>query len=145
MLWNFFPFKGDLVLGKARSCRVPNLSWRGAESPEWSNVLPKKLYMRCEAGVGTLSWWSCQSPVSYSCGLPNHLNSFHRGMFKLNSKSDADSSLYSLSHFEWNGTTVRMLTQQHLPPHRLVQWNRYCSCMSIPVHTPWLPGHVDVT
>ena len=30
----------------------------------------------------------------------NHLNSFHGGMFKLNVKYDADSLLYSLSHFE---------------------------------------------
>ena len=37
-------------------------------------------------------------------------------MFKLNVKFDVDSLLYSLSHFEWDGHTVHMLTQQHLPP-----------------------------
>ena len=31
--------------------------------------------------------------------LLNHQNSFHRGMFKLNTEFDADSLLYSLSHF----------------------------------------------
>ena len=36
--------------------------------------------------------------------------------FKLNAKFDADSLLYSLSHFECDGHTVHMLTQQHLPP-----------------------------
>ena len=30
-----------LVLGKARSCRVPNLCCSGAESPGWFDVLPK--------------------------------------------------------------------------------------------------------
>ena len=30
-----------LVLGKARSCRAPNLGCRGAESPGWFDVLPK--------------------------------------------------------------------------------------------------------
>ena len=30
-----------LVLGKARSCRVPNLGCSGAESPGWFNVVPK--------------------------------------------------------------------------------------------------------
>ena len=30
-----------LVLGKARSCRVPNLGCRGAESTGWFDVLPK--------------------------------------------------------------------------------------------------------
>ena len=30
-------------------------------------------------------------------------------------------------------------------PHRLVQWSRQCSCMCIVVHSPWLPGYIDVT
>ena len=37
-------------------------------------------------------------------------------MFKLNTKFDADSLLYSLSHFEYDGHTVHMLTQWCLPP-----------------------------
>ena len=38
-------------------------------------------------------------------------------MFKLNAKFDAGSLLYSLSHVECDGHTVRMLTQWHvLPP-----------------------------
>ena len=40
--------------------------------------------------------------------------SFHGGMFMLTTKSDADLSLYSLSHFECDGHTVHMLTQWHL-------------------------------
>ena len=61
-------------------------------------------------------WWSCQSPVAHSCGLLNHPNSFHGGMFKLHEKCDADSLLYLLSHFECDGQTVHMLTQWRLPP-----------------------------
>ena len=63
-----------------------------------------------------LLWWSCQSPVAHSCGLLNHPNSFHRGMFNLNTKFDADSLLYLLSHFECNSHRVHMLTQWCLPP-----------------------------
>ena len=37
-------------------------------------------------------------------------------MFKLNTKFDADSLPYPLSHFEWNGHRVYMLTQRHLLP-----------------------------
>ena len=48
--------------------------------------------------------------------LLNYQNYFHRGMFKLNAKSDADFLLYWLSHFECNGHTVHMLTQWHLLP-----------------------------
>ena len=29
-------------------------------------------------------------------------------------------------------------------PHWPVQWSRHCSHMCIPVHSPWLPGYVDV-
>ena len=46
----------------------------------------------------------------------NHPNRFCGGMFKLNEKSDADSLLYLLSHFECNGHTVHMLIQWHLLP-----------------------------
>ena len=105
-----------LVLGKARSHRALNLGCSRAGSPGWFDVSPKKLCMRHVAWVGTLSWWSCQSPVTHSCSLLSHLNNFHRGMCKLNPKSDADSLLYLLSHFECNSHTVHMLPQQYLLP-----------------------------
>ena len=46
----------------------------------------------------------------------NHLNSFCGEMFKLNVKFDADSLLYSFSHFQYDGHTVHMLIQWCLPP-----------------------------
>ena len=72
--------------------------------------------MRCDAWVSVLSWWSYQSPVSHSCGLLSHPNSFWTGMFKLHAKFDAHSLLSLLSHFECDGHTVHMLIQQHLSP-----------------------------
>ena len=128
MVWNFFPSKVILILGKGRSCRAPILGCRGAESPGWFDVLSKNSawavmqeWTRCrsghDAGVDVLLWWSCQSPVAHSCGLLNHLNSFRRGIFKLNAKSDVDSLVYSLSHFECDShNTVHMLTQWCLLP-----------------------------
>ena len=35
-------------------------------------------------------WGNCQSPAAHSCDLLNYPSSFCRGMFKLNSKFDAD-------------------------------------------------------
>ena len=61
------------------------------------------LYLRCTHCI-----------VSES--LLNHWNNFHGGMFKLNTKCDADLLLQSLSHFEYNSHKVHMLIQQHLPP-----------------------------
>ena len=105
-----------LVLGKARSYRAPNMDCSGAESPGWFDVLSKRLCMRLDAWTGAWSWWSCPSPVAHSCDLLNHVNSFHRGMFKLNATFDADWLLYSVSHFECDGHTAHMLTQRRLPP-----------------------------
>ena len=104
-----------LALGKARSHRAPNLGYRGAEWPGWFDVSPKNC-MRHDTWVVMLTWWGCQSPAAHSCVLLNHLNNFHRGMFKLNAKYDADLLLYSLSHFECNNHTSQMLTQEYLLP-----------------------------
>ena len=111
-----FHSKVILGLGKARNHRAPYLGCRGAESPRWFDVSPKKLCMRYDAWAGTLLWWSCQSPDVHSCGLLNHLNSFCRGMFKLTAKFDADLLLDFLSHFECDGHSVHMLTHWCLLP-----------------------------
>ena len=29
-------------------------------------------------------------------------------------------------------------------PHWLVWWSHHCLCMHIPVHSPWLPGYINV-
>ena len=76
----------------------------------------KTLCMRRNTWAGTLLRWSCQSPIAHSCGLLNHLNSFCRGMFKLNTKFDADLLLNLLGHFECYGHTVPMLTPWSLLP-----------------------------
>ena len=71
----------------------------------------KKLCMRRVAWAGL-----CCDEAAHSCGLLNHLNSFHGGMFKLNPNSDEDSLLYQLSHFECDSHTLHGLSQRHLPP-----------------------------
>ena len=68
---------------KARSHRVPNLGCKGAESPGWFDVLQKKNCTRHDAWASLLSWWSCQSSVARSCGLLDHLNSFHHAVHML--------------------------------------------------------------
>ena len=112
---NLFPFEDDFSLGKGQKLKGAYLGWRGAESPGWSDVLPKH-GTRHDAWAGMLLWWSCQSPVAHSCSLLNHLNSFHEEMFKLNAKFDADLLLYLLDHYECDGHTVHMLTHGCLLP-----------------------------
>ena len=100
--------------------------------------------MRRDAWVGTLLWWSCQSPGAHTCGLLNHLNSFCGGMFKLNSKFDAHLLLYLISHLSAMVTQYTCSVNSAYHPHWLLQWSCHCSHMCIPVHSPWLPGHTDV-
>ena len=38
-----------------------------------------------------------------------------------------------------------MLTQWHLPPPLTSTESGHCSRMHIPVHSPWLPGYIDLT
>ena len=84
-----------LLLGKPRSNRTPNLGCRGVITwVIW--CFAEKLCTRHDAWAGVLLWWSCQSPVAHGCGLLNQLNSFRGGIFKLNTKSDAESLLYSV-------------------------------------------------
>ena len=144
MVWSLFPFKGDFSFRKARSCRVPNLGCRRAESPGWFDVMPKKLCTRFDTWAGVSSWWSCQSPVAHSWSLLNHQISLCGGVFKLNTKLDADSLLYSLSHFECDGHTVHTLTQRHpLPPLTSTVKSSLFTHVH-PVLSPWLPGYIDV-
>ena len=79
--------------------------------------------MQCVSGRG----WSCQSPVAHSCSLLNHPNSFCRATFRLHAKFDADSLLYSLSHFERDGYTYTYLLTSVYCPLWLVQWSHHCS------------------
>ena len=67
-----------------------------------------------------------------------------RGLFKLNAKFDANSLLYLFSHFVCGGHTVHMLTQRCLLPPLTNAVNGRCSCMCVPVHSPWLPGYISV-
>ena len=106
-----------LFLGKPRSRRTPNLGCRGAESSGLFDVLLKSSARNmmheyaccCDEGANhqlhTSQVWPSES-----------LEQFPWRMFKLNAKSDTDSWLYLLSHFECDGHIGHMLTQQRLPP-----------------------------
>ena len=79
--------------------------------------------------------------MAHSCDLLNHPCSFHRGMFKLKAKFDADSLVYSVilnvTAAQYTGSLSGI---RH--PHWLVQWSRHCSHMYIPVHSPWMSCRV---
>ena len=143
IVWNLLSFKGDFSFGKSQKLQ-------GAKSGLYGDRITWVIWCFAKilcAGHGAwvdLLWWSCQLPVAHGYGLLSNLTSFHWGMFKLNATLDTDLLLYLLSHFECDGHAVHMLTQGDYLPHWLVQWSWHCSCMCIPVHSPWLPGYTDV-
>lgn len=64
-------------------------------------------------------------------------------MFKLTTKFDIDLLPYS--------AILNAMATQYIysfngvyHPDWLVQWSRHCSHMHIPIHSPWLPGYMDV-
>ena len=135
MIRHFFPLRDDFSLGKSQKSQ-------GAKSGLWGSwvtwviwCFAKKLCMRRDARAGTLSWWSCQSPVAHSCGLVNHPNSFHGGMFKLNAKFDADLLLYSVI-LNVTATQYTCSPNSVYLPHWLARQCRHCSPVSTPVHSP---------
>ena len=107
MVWNLFPSKVILVLQKARILRLSNLACGGAKSPGWFDVLPKN---SARDVMHERAHYCDEAAIRQ---LPTAVAFW---MFKLNAKFDADWLLYLLSHFECDGHTVHMLTQQHLPP-----------------------------
>ena len=115
-VWNLVPFKSDFSFGTSQKSQGTESGLLGGWVTWVIWCFTKKLCARRGTWVSVLSWWRCQSPVAHSCGRLNHLDGLREGMFKLNTKFDADSLLYSLSHFECNSHTVHMLTQQHPPP-----------------------------
>ena len=94
--WNLFPFKGDFNFGKSQK------SLRAKP--------------RLKEGLSHLDYLMFCQNLCMSYSLLNHPNSFYRGMFKLNSKFDADSLLCLPKCFECYNHTVHMLTQQRLQP-----------------------------
>ena len=130
-----------LVLGKARSTGCQIWAEEGLSSLG-ELMFCQKLCTRRDAWVGTLLWWSCPSAVAHSCHLLNHPDSFHWGMFRINEEFDADLLLYSVI---LNATATQYTYSLNgiYRPHRLVQWS-HCSHMCTPVHSPWLPGYINV-
>ena len=133
-----------LVLGKARSHRVPNLGCSGAESPGWSDVLPKnsaqdvmheQVHCHDEAA-------SHQLPIATAFWIISIVSTEECSSLTQN----RIQILFSACSVVLKVTTTqcRCSLNSIYRPHWLVQWCRHCSHMCILVHSPWLPGYIDV-
>ena len=134
-----------LVWGKARSCRAPNLHCRGAESPGWCVVLPKNSApdVMCELVHCHGEAADHQLPIAAAFWI-----------IQIVSMEECLSIMQNLMRIHCSTHLVifsAMATQYTCPlssvyhPHWLVQWSHHRSHMHIPVHSPWLPGYMNVS
>ena len=132
-------------MGKAWSHRMPNLGCRGAESPEWFDVLPKH-----SAWDGMHKWAHCCDEVPFH-QLPIAVAFW---IIRIVSVEECSSLMQNLMQIHCCTCSVilNVIATQYTCslnsiycPHWLVQWSRHCSLMRIPVHSPWLPGYIDVS
>ena len=133
-----------VVLGKARSCRVPNLGCRGAESPEWFDVSQKK-----STRAVIHEQVCCYNEASYH-QLPTAVASWMIWIFSVEECSSLTQNLME-NHCSTRSVILNVPATQYTcslkgvyHSHWLVQWSCHCLCMHIPVHSPWLPGYIHV-
>ena len=139
------PFsKVILVLGKARSHRVSNLGCRGVESPGWFDVLPKNF-----------AWEMMHELAHCSDEATNHQLSIDAAFWiiQIVSIEECSSFMQNLMQICWPTYSVilNVMATQYTCSlngtyclHWLVQRSCHCSHVCIPVHSPWLPGYIDV-
>ena len=129
-----------LVLGKARGCRVPNLGYREAKSSGWFVVLPK------HSAWDVMHEWMHKSA--------NHRLSIAVAfcIIQVVSAVKFSSLMHNLMqiHCSTHSVLLNVRATQYTcslsgvySPQWPVQWSHHCSCMCVPVHSPWLPGNIN--
>ena len=144
MVWNLFSVKGDFSFGKSQKSQGTKSGLQGTESPGWFDVSPKncawdrmheQVCCHDEAASHQLliaaAFWIIWVVLAEEC------SSLTENMMQIRCSAhsvilNAAATLYTCS---LNGV---------YRPHWLVEWGGG-SHMRIPVHSPWLPGYIDVT
>ena len=133
-----------LVLGKAINCRAKNLGCRGAESPGWFDVSPKKSawdlmqeWVRCCDEVA-----NHRLPTAVAFGIIGIVSA--EGCSSLSKTSCRFIAQLTQSFWMWWLQNKHAHTRASTTPKWLAQWSGHCSHTRIPVHFPWLPGYMDV-
>ena len=133
-----------LILGKATSCRVPNLGCRGAESPGWFDLSPKN------SAWDMMHEWACcrveaanhQLPITVAFWVIWTVSTEEGSSLRQNLMQIRCSFTQSF-WMQWPPSYTCSLNRVYWP-HWLVQWSCHCSHMRTPVHSQWLPGYIDV-
>ena len=131
-----------LVWGKVRSHKAPNLVCSGAESPAWFDVLRKISY---------ITWDVMHEQVHCYDDTANHQLPIAAAFWIIWICSSLTQNWMQI-HCSMGSVILNVMDTQYTcslnnvyGPKWLVQWSRHCSHMHIPVHSPWLPGYINVT
>ena len=135
------------VLGKARSCRAPNLGYRGPESPGWFDVSPKISAQdvmhepeHCcdEAANHQLPKAVAVFVVLYLCILKASLKAFW--IIWIVPAEHCSNLMQNLTQICCFISSVILNARPH-STHAL--WNGHSSHMRILVHSLWMPGYIN--
>ena len=134
-----------LVLGKAKSHRVPNLGCSGAESPRWFDVSTKN------SAWNIMHEWACCHEEAANHQLPTASAFWIIWIVSFEECSSLMQNLMQI-HCSICSVILNAMATQYTGsligvyhPHWLVQWSHHCSCMCIPVHSPWLSPYIDAS
>ena len=134
-----------LILGKARSCSEPILGYTGGRVTWLIWCFTKKLCTRCDSWVDTLSDEAAhhQLPIAVAFWIIRIVSTEKCSSLMQNLMQIHCSTCLVILNATATQYTCSLNDIYCL--HWLVQWNCCCSHMCIPVHSPWLPGYIDVT
>ena len=116
----------------------------GAESPGWFDILPKNSVWDM-----TLEQAHCHDEAA-SHQFPIAAAFWITWLVSTEQCLSLMQNLMQIHCSTWSAILNVMATQYTCSlssvycPHWLVQWSWHCSHMHIPVHSPWLPGYIDV-
>ena len=133
-----------LVLGKARSLRAPILGCRRSWITWVIRCFTKNPCTGCERELVHCHDEAANHQLPIAAAFWIIQNSFCREMSKLNPKFDSVHCSTLSVTLNAMATQYMCLLNSTYRPHWLVQWSRHCSHMHSPVHSPWLPGYIDV-
>ena len=122
---------------KARSHRTPNLCCREAESPGQFDVLPKKVCTRCDDEVASHQFSMAVALWIIWIVSVEECSSLMQNLMQI-----CCSTCSVILNAMATQDTCSLNNVYH--PHWLVQGSGHCSHTCIPVHSPWLPGYMEV-
>ena len=135
----------SLILGKVWSHRTPNLGCSRAESPGWFDVSPKN-----SAPDEMHEWARCHDEAANHQLSRRPVVAFW--IIQIVSTGQCLSLMQNLMQIHWFTRSVILNAMETQYTHSLNgvyhphwPWSCHCSRMCVPVHSPWLPGYVDVT